>query len=276
MTKLSTLETGFFHSDGGAMFGLLPKMIWNRHYYADNKNLCQMAMRCLLYKKKERIILFDTGTGSKEDKRLAPYGFFRQKELKELLTAHQIKAEAVTDIVLSHLHFDHCGAISEMSDNGVLKETFPNAHYYISKAQWIRQQAPGLLDQDAYFKENIFFLNQNPRLHLIDTNFQLTEEVELCLYEGHTLGQIVSFIRTAEGTRVFAGDVMPLALNIHPECISAFDLTADVSITERIRLIKQIVAEDAFVYFYHDAYTIGAKIRKTGTRFMLYEKQTVG
>ena len=270
MTKLSTLETGFFQSDGGAMFGLLPKSIWHRHYHADNKNICQMAMRVILYKKKERIVLFDTGCGTKKDKRMTPYGFSQQKDLRKLLATRQIAPGEVTDIVLSHLHFDHCGGITYRNDSGQIVETFPNATYHISRRQWEHHLHPGILDTDAYFAENTSFLQNNARLHLIDNDQQISDDIEVCLYNGHTPGQLVSFIRDKQECFVFAGDVVPLALNLRIDSISAFDLSAETAAEERKRLLERIVRDDAFVYFYHDAYTIGSKIKKTGNRYICY------
>ncbi|MEG1721552.1 MAG: MBL fold metallo-hydrolase [Bacteroidales bacterium] len=267
MTKLSTLETGFFHSDGGAMFGLLPKSIWLRHYPADNNNLCRMAMRCLIYKKKDKIVIFDTGAGIKPDKRMIPYGFFQQKDLKHLLWEHGVHPNDVTDIVLSHLHFDHCGGLTETDEVGNITPVFPNATYYISKSQWQHHLHPGLLDADAYFYENTLFLQQSPHLRLIDSTTFITPEIEVSLFDGHTPGQLVSFIRTDEDCFVFAGDVIPLALNLHIDSISAFDLMAEISAEERVRLLERVAAENATLIFYHDAYTTGIKIKKVGRHF---------
>lgn len=267
MMKLSILQTGFFHSDGGAMFGLLPKSIWERHYHTDNENICLMAMRCLLFKKDQNVFIFDTGTGDKKDARMAPYRFFCQKKLKNILLEQQIKAEEVTHIILSHLHFDHCGALTEYDPDGKLVPVFPNAEYYISKKQWEHHLAPRLFDQDAFFEENTIFLKNNPRLHLIEEDIQLTPEVKLELYDGHTPGQIVSFITTPRHRYVFAGDVIPLALNIYLEAISAFDMDAATSVEERIRLLKKIANTNSQIIYYHDAFTPYSGVKKIGERY---------
>lgn len=226
-----------------------------------------MAMRCLLYKKKDKIVIFDAGVGIKPDKRLAPYGFFQQKDLKQLLLEKGITPVQVTDVVLSHLHFDHCGGITACNAHGNPEAIFPNATYHISKVQWEHHLHPGYLDADAYFNENSAFLKNNPRLNLIETDIRITPEIELMLFDGHTPGQLVSFIHTNDDCFVFAADVVPLALNLHIDSISAFDLQAEITACERIRLLKKVVDLKATLIYYHDAYTSLSKVKKTGRGF---------
>lgn len=267
MMKLSTIETGFFQSDGGAIFGLVPKTIWSRLYPSDPNNRCEMSMRCLLAYTDDRRILFDTGAGNKEDARTIPYHFHNLTDLREAIQKKGIKPEEITDIVLSHLHFDHCGALSHLDKEGHLCESFPNATYHISRRQWEHHLNPSQFDRNAYIAENTSFLTTNRRLHLIDSDFQLTNQIRLSIYEGHTPGQIVSFIQQDEQYFVFAGDVLPTSLHLRLEAISAFDSCATISKNEKKRLLEEIREKKARILFYHDAFVCSAEIKKTGTVF---------
>lgn len=268
------LRTGFFKSDGGAMFGLLPKSIWSRYYTSDAKNQCVMAMNTLLIRKEDRIILFDTGIGTKMDRKLGGYGFFNLKDPLCFLEEEGISREQVTDIVLSHLHFDHCGGITYINKEGELCETYPNATYHVSKRQWNHSFKNGLLDGDAYFPENTRLLLNNPRLHLItDEELELTPWLTLKQYDGHTPGQLVSRIQTPEGILFFAGDVVPLQQNMRIEAISAYDLRAETSANEKVRLLDEIAGQNGYILFYHDAPYPGTFIQKNGNGRFTPRKQ---
>lgn len=269
--KLSTIETGFFHTDGGSMFGLLPKIIWSKYYPCDEKNRCVLSMRSLVVQEADRIVLFDPGCGMMKDKRSAPYGFTGLKNIVEELEKKGIGRDRITDIVLSHLHFDHCGAILSQSPDGSVYETFPNATYHVSLKQLEHAQNPHSLDKDAYFEEHIGFFSDNPKVHLIETDYDLTPDISLRLNDAHTPGQIIGFIsdNDKEETFIFAADAIPTALNIRMEAISPYDLCQMVSADEKERLLEKANAEKAVFIFYHDAYTEACKIKKAATsRFL--------
>ncbi|MEG1617162.1 MAG: MBL fold metallo-hydrolase [Bacteroidales bacterium] len=266
--KLSTLETGFFLSDGGAMFGLLPKMNWQRQYPADNKNLCKMAMRCLLVETKNKIILLDTGIGTKNDPGIAGYGFFDIVDPTLSMQLLGIRPEEVTDVILSHLHFDHCGGISYLNEKNELCESYPNATYHIAESQWKHSLNPAPFDADSYFPQNTALLIGNPRLHLIRDTYELTPDITLKIYNGHTPGQIVTFIEKQHETHLFAGDVIPTLPNLRIDSISAFDLHAETSFSEKNRLLHEAMEKNATLFFYHDAWHKSSRICTTPLKKM--------
>ena len=266
MVKLEVLQTGFFHSDGGAMFGLLPKAVWGRKYASDADNVCLMAMRVALLRTPEATVLFDAGAGMRDDDvRLIPYRFTERHALRELLAEAGVSPDEVTHVVLSHLHFDHVGGLLDTDGS----ELFRRAHYYVGARQWVYHLAPRLFDVDAFFAEHTALLQASgARLHLVDAELQLLPELRLALYDGHTPGQIASFITLPEGESfVVAGDIVPLALSLYPESISAFDMEPADSLDERVRLLDEVVRTGAQVVFYHDAYTAASAVKRVAERF---------
>ncbi len=264
MTKLSTIDLGFFLCDAGAMFGLLPKTIWSKHYYADNKNLCKLSMRAAMYQEGEKIIILDAGISFK--KKLIPggYHFFETVSLPQELEKRGISCEQVTDVVLSHLHFDHCSGILDSAD-GVLFSPFSQATFHVSKAQWEHHLQAPEIEQSGFIKEVTTFLQEQAKVNWIESNQWISDGLELMCYDGHTKGQLVSCIHQAEATTFFVGDVLPLSLSCRLEAISGFDIEPIISYRTRKELLEKICQyPNNEVIFYHDAYTPVAHIIRRG------------
>ena len=261
---IQIIDTGYFYADGGAMFGAIPKTAWSRRYPSNETNGCVLAMRSLLLSNvPEKVVLIDTGAGTKHLKQLGYYNFFDLVDLGEELQKRDISPEQVTDVVLTHLHFDHCGySTLKNEETEEIYLAFPNATYWVSRRQWENFLHPNALEKDSYFIENMQAIADKGLLRLIDTDTELCPGIDLRLFDGHTPGQIVPYIRTPEQTFVFAGDVIPLAASVSPEWISAYDTFPVTSYQEKIRLLEEAALERQALIYCHDAYIKCSTVKK--------------
>ncbi|MDR2533793.1 MAG: MBL fold metallo-hydrolase [Tannerellaceae bacterium] len=259
--KIELIETGRFYADGGAMFGPVPKASWTRRYPCNEANACILAMRTMLINDGAgRIVLVDNGAGNKQLRRLSFYKFFNLADLHGELLLRNIRPEQITDVVLTHLHFDHCG-YTTLKNAGALRLAFPNALHWISREQWDICRNPGPLEKDSFLIENIAPLEHSPNLRLIDGDTNLSTAVSLRLFNGHTPAQIAVYAH-AERTYVFAGDVIPLAAHISPDWISAYDMFPQTSYSEKLRMLEEATRERQTIVYCHDAYLDSSMVRK--------------
>jgi glyoxylase-like metal-dependent hydrolase (beta-lactamase superfamily II) len=267
MIKFHIIESGYFMADGGAMFGPIPKIYWERKYLCNENNLCVMAMRCLFVETENRCILIDTGLGSKHEVKF--YQPHNLKDIVEEIDKLGYKASDITDVVLTHLHFDHCGYATCFDENKKAIPTFPNATYWLSKAQWENYRNPLLYEKDAFFANNIEPVFDSNQLNLIEKDTVLFEGFALQLYDGHSPGQIAAFIDTDNEKIVYPGDVVPTAGHVSLGWLSAFDNNAALAMEEKKRLLDKVVKEERTAIFYHDAHVVSAKIvQKNGHYFI--------
>ncbi len=294
--RIFTIDTGLFSTDGGAMFGVMSRKVWSSKYPVDNDNRCPLAMRCVFADFGTRKVLFDSGVGLKPCG--MPYYRFRDlTDIAEALEKKGYRAEEVTDVVLSHLHFDHCGGctrlVSEQTGETsvcdvnafrgphpglTLRMTFPNARHWTTQAQWQNSLNPGLWEADAYLPENLEPVDRAGLLmkldgqmetsqlpqgvkRLSDGSFQLFEGLRLKICEGHTCGQLVSFLESAEGNWVVSGDVIPMCMHVTQGCVAAIDNCAHDSVEEKTRVLQEAVSLDARLAFYHDAAVASASLK---------------
>ena len=262
--EIDLIDTGCFYADGGAMFGAIPKTAWSRRYPSNEKNGCILTMRSLLISKHpEKIILVDNGAGNKHLDQLSYYNFFNLVDLEEELRKKGITPEQVTDVILTHLHFDHCGYSTRKEEKtGELYPSFPNATHWVSRKQWENFLHPNPLEKDSYFMENMQAIADKGLLRLIDTDTKLCPDIELRIFDGHTPGQLVPYITTSEQTFVFAGDVIPLVASVSPEWISAYDTYPVTSYQEKVRMLEEAAREGQVLIYCHDAYTKCSTVKK--------------
>ena len=235
--NIQIIDTGYFYADGGAMFGAIPKTAWSRRYPSNDTNGCVLAMRSLV-------------------------------DLREELQKRGITPEQVTDVVLTHLHFDHCGySTLKNEETGEIRPAFPNATYWVSRKQWENFLHPNALEKDSYFIENMQAIADNGLLRLIDTDTKLCPGIDLRLFDGHTPGQIAPYIRMPEQTFVFIGDVIPLAASVSPDWISAYDTFPVTSYQEKIRILEEAAREGQALIYCHDAYTKCSTVKKINDFF---------
>lgn len=261
---IQIIDTGYFYADGGAMFGAIPKTAWSRRYPCNETNGCVLAMRSLLITTDSgKIILVDNGAGNKHLKQLSYYKFFDLVDLGEELGKRNISPDQITDVVLTHLHFDHCGySTLKNNETGELSPAFPNATYWVSSRQWENFLHPNALEKDSYFIENMQAVADHNLLRQIDTDTWLCPDIELRIFDGHTPGQLVPYIKTPERTFVFAGDVIPLVASVSPEWISAYDTHPVISYNEKVRMLEEARNKGQALIYCHDAYTKCCTVKK--------------
>ncbi len=270
--KLHKIEAGTFHVDGGAIFGVVPKKVWEKRYPCNEENYCKVTMRCLFIDTGEKKILIDTGTGSKQLQYLKYYGLENIPNLELELQKIGYGTADITDVVLTHLHFDHCGGCTDYAADGkTVSPAFPNATYWVGKAQWENFLAPNVREGDSYFKENMLPIEMAGKLQLVSENSWLCKEVELRLFYGHTVGQLVGYIHTENQTIVYVGDVIPIAASIPTAWISAYDTNPIKSMEEKKILLQEAVEKDQILFFEHDLYNECCSVKEVLGKYKIKE-----
>lgn len=262
--KILTIDTGYFYADGGAMFGAIPKTSWSRRYPSNAQNGCVLAMRSLLIEADGRIILVDNGAGYKHLKALSYYQFFDLQDLHEALRKRGIEPTDVTDMVFTHLHFDHCGYTTLQDlQSDTLRLAFPNANHWVSRRQWENFRQPHPLEQGSYFPEDMELVETSGRLRLVEEEeMALTPHVRFRLFDGHTPGQIALYCDLPERTYLFAGDVIPLAAHLSLAWISAYDDAPLRSYEAKERMLAEAVAHKQAIIYCHDAHTCCSTVKR--------------
>lgn len=254
--KLIKIEAGTFHVDGGAAFGVVPKKVWQKRYPCDKDNFCTLHMRCLLVDTGERRILIDAGTGDKQLKYLAYYGFKGVIDFETELGNSGYQCSDITDVIFTHLHFDHCGGATRFGADGESVElVFPNATHWVSQTQWDNFMHPNVRESDSYFAENMIPISTAGKLKLVTENQLVCPELEIRIFNGHTVGQLVSYIKLGTKTLVYVGDVIPLAANVPLSWISSYDVFPLTAMEEKKVLLDEAADKEQILFFEHDAYT---------------------
>ena len=254
--KLIKIEAGTFHVDGGAAFGVVPKKVWQKRYPCDKDNFCTLHMRCLLVDTGERRILIDAGTGDKQLKYLAYYGFKGVIDFESELGNSGYQCSDITDVIFTHLHFDHCGGATRFgADVESVELVFPNATHWVSQTQWDNFMHPNVRESDSYFAENMMPISTAGKLKLVTENQMVCPELEIRIFNGHTVGQLVSYIHLGTKTLVYVGDVIPLAANVPLSWISSYDVFPLTAMEEKKVLLDEAADKEQILFFEHDAYT---------------------
>lgn len=271
--KLHKIEAGIFHCDGGAVFGVVPKKVWQKRYPCNDENCCALAMRCLLIDTGEKRILIETGCGNKQLEYLKYYNIQGLINFEDELNKIGYSCADITDVVLTHLHFDHCGACTYYT-NKETKEmalTFANANHWVGAAQWKNFLHPNAREADSYFPENMLPVEKAGKLRLVSQNEWLCPEVEMRLFNGHTVGQICCYIHDGEKTFVYTGDVIPIAAAIPIAWISAYDTYPIVAMEEKERLLQEAAEKKQILFFEHDAYTTCCTVKCVNGKYRIDE-----
>ncbi len=270
--KLHKIEAGYFHVDGGAVFGVVPKRVWQKRYSCDDDNFCQLAMRLLLIDTGARRILIDSGTGDKQLDYLKYYDFAGVINFEEELNKLAYSCLDITDVILTHLHFDHCGGCTRFNaDRTKIELTFPNATHWVGEKQWKNFLNPNVREGDSYFKENMIPVEEAGKLKLVKENQWLCPEIELRLFNGHTVGQIAAYIYDQSKTYIYVGDVIPVAATVPLSWISAYDTYPLIAMDEKKILLDEAVEKHQVLFFEHDAYTESCTVKEMYGKYRVDE-----
>ncbi|MCX6332309.1 MAG: MBL fold metallo-hydrolase [Bacteroidetes bacterium] len=261
--QVFSIDTGKFKLDGGAMFGVVPKSIWNKLNPADENNLCTWALRCLLVIEGDRKILIDTGMGAKQDEKF--FSHYHPHDTLSLVAALRkvnMTTTDITDVLLTHLHFDHVGG-AVIRENENLSLQFPNATYWVSEPQWNEAMQPNQREKASFLADNILPLQQSGQLKtislpLFDSSKQLQEihfspSISCFVVNGHTKGMLIPKINLGAQQVVFMADLLPSVGHIPLPYIMGYDMQPLITLAEKEMFLKQAVQHDYTLFFEHDA-----------------------
>ncbi|WP_299054944.1 MBL fold metallo-hydrolase [uncultured Polaribacter sp.] len=253
--KIYPIETGNFKLDGGAMFGVVPKSIWQKTNPADSNNLIPMSMRCMLIEDENRLILIDTGLGSKQsDKFFGYYYLFGNFSLDTSLKKYGFHRDDITDVFLTHLHFDHCGgAIEFNTQKTVLQPAFKNAKFWSNANHWDWATMPNAREKASFLKENINPIKESGQLHFIDQNFKNQIGFDVLFMDGHTEKQMLPKITYQDKTIVFMADLLPTVGHIPLPYVMGYDTRPLQTIQEKEAFLKEAADHQYYLFLEHDA-----------------------
>ncbi|HCL83201.1 MAG TPA: MBL fold metallo-hydrolase [Chitinophagaceae bacterium] len=271
--QLHTIETGFFKLDGGAMFGVVPKTIWNKSNPADANNLCTWALRCLLIQEGNRLILVDTGIGNKQDaKFFSHYYLHGNHNLDDSLKSKGFDKEDITDVFLTHLHFDHCGGSIVRKDDQLLP-AFPNANYWSNEKHWSWATEPNDREKASFLKENILPIRESGRLQMVSVeeaeagsplaSIAFTIGMDIRFVNGHTRAMMLPQLKYKGRTVVFMADLIPSAGHLPVPYVMAYDMFPLISLHEKKAFLEEALAGDYILFFEHDPVYECCTLQKT-------------
>lgn len=251
--NLHVIDTGFFKLDGGAMFGVVPKSIWQRSNPADEKNLCSWAMRCLLIEDGNRLILIDNGIGTKQDENFLRHYFLHgEGELHRSLKAAGFSANDITDVFLTHLHFDHCGGSVEL-ESGKTRMTFPNARYWSNEEHWKWATQPNAREKASFLKENILPIRESGQLNMIQPDLPSPfSQMDIFYACGHTDHMMIPMIRYNGQTICFMADLLPSTGHLPLPYVMGYDTRPLITLEEKANFLNEAADKNYVLFFEHD------------------------
>ena len=263
--KLYSINTGYFKLDGGAMFGVVPKSIWNKLNPADENNLCSWALRCLLLEDEGKLILIDTGMGDKQDAKFFGYYYLHGDDtLDKSLAQHGFTKDDITDVFLTHLHFDHCGG-SIVREGDKLIPAFKNATYWSNEKHWQWATQPNEREKASFLKENILPIQESGQLKFIEMNGEssmvngvniipslITDHLSLLFANGHTDAMMLPVINYKGKTIVYMADLLPSVAHIPLPYVMGYDMFPLTTLQEKKSFLTTALANDYILFFEHD------------------------
>ena len=251
--QLHTINTGFFKLDGGAMFGVVPKSIWKNLNPPDDNNMCTWAMRCLLIEDGDRLILVDNGIGNKQDEKFFGHYYLHGDDtLDKSLANLGFHRKDITDVILTHLHFDHCGG-SIIREGDKLKPAFENAIYWSNERHWKWATAPNDREKASFLKENILPIQESGQLKFIEKETNgLPEQISIIQAFGHTDAMMLPKINYKGNNIVFMADLLPSAAHIPIPYVMAYDMFPLTTLQEKKSFLKEAQEKNYILFFEHD------------------------
>jgi glyoxylase-like metal-dependent hydrolase (beta-lactamase superfamily II) len=272
--KIHIIDTGFFKLDGGAMFGVVPKTLWSKHNPADEKNLCSWAMRCLLIEDGQKLILVDTGLGDKQDQKF--FGFYDLHGDATLLGSIREKGfspEQITDVILTHLHFDHVGgAVKYNRDRTQLQTVFPNAKYWSTEKHWDWATHPNPREKASFLSENILPIKESGQLNYIKEGPSPFDDISFIHVDGHTEQMILPVIQYGDQKIIYAADLFPSSFHIPLPWVMSYDVRPLLTMEEKERVLHSAANENHILIFEHDPLYEAAMVEHTDKGIRIRER----
>ncbi|HEY9342797.1 MAG TPA: MBL fold metallo-hydrolase [Hanamia sp.] len=252
--NLFAINAGHFKLDGGAMFGVVPKSMWKKWNPPDENNMCNWAMRCLLIEDEGRLILIDNGMGNKQDEKFFGYYFLNGDEtLEKSLSQYGFTKDDITDVFLTHLHFDHCGGSIE-KENDRLVPAFKNATYWSNEKHWQWATQPNDREKASFLKENILPIKESGKLKFIETKegIQFTQNINIRFVNGHTESMMLPQIKYKDKTIIYVADLLPSVAHIPIPYVMAYDTRPLYTLKEKKSFLAEAQQKDFILFFEHD------------------------
>lgn len=261
--KLHIIETGYFKLDGGAMFGVVPKSIWQKTNPPDEKNLCTWAMRCLLIEDGNKLILIDNGIGDKQDEKfLSHYYLHGEASLIKSIHAAGFSEDDITDMFLTHLHFDHCGGGVKRTD-GKFQLTFKNATYWSNADHWDWAIKPNAREKASFLSENLLPIKESGNLKFVDYNTSSFSLFDMLVVSGHTEKMMIPKIKINGKTICYMADLLPSVGHIPLPYIMGYDVRPLVTLEEKEKFLNEAADNQYILFFEHDSVNECCTVKRT-------------
>ena len=267
---LYSVETSEFGLDGGAMFGIIPKPVWEKKVSADELNRVNMVTRSLLLVSDEKKILIDTGNGTKwEEKYKQIYDINTdQYNIEKSLGKYGFSSEQITDVICTHMHFDHIGGNTKIK-SGKVVPTFPNAKYWISEENWKLANHPSQKDAGSFIEHDWKVLAENQMIEIIDGREPFIEGIETFVTHGHTPGLLHPIVSDGSNKLFYGADIFPMVAHIPIPWVMAYDVQPVVTMEEKQKLLQKMEREDWILFFEHDPHIQACTVHKDGKHYKL-------
>ena len=278
--ELHSIACGKFKLDGGAMFGVVPKSLWEKTNPADANNRIDMCSRSLLVEEGDRLILIDTGMGNKQNEKFfSHYDRWGDENLDQSLLKKGFHRDDITDVFFTHLHFDHCGDAIKRSKSGILEPAFKNAVFWSHENHWQWATQPNPREKASFLPENILPIEESGQLQLLKGENFLLEKTplnfDIILVNGHTEKQMLPLIKYKGKTLAFAADLVPTAGHLPIPYVMGYDTRPLITMEEKSHFLSLACEEDFLLFLEHDPYNEMISLKQTENGVRLSEKQTL-